>query len=290
MKGIHIYSNQILPQNTQSDNFGWIREFFTGRNGGLSPGVKRVVCFWPQSSKNLSFNKSWALQNGEKLLLHRSALFSSHLHMCKECKEKLTFILRWKISEGWGRGTGPPFDTQHKIQSRCREHAVQKGRNRHCGFKGSEKQYFLYFIRTKILKRLWLSHSIKMKLTFESLNTPTLSYHTHLFPLCHGLGFCIPPWSTWSSAWGNRETISPFRTSLRKRHQWRMCTSGLNSRNNSAPSYQKKTSCQDQQPVWQVSLSGSVIKAITDYIDRDTFRFNPLLCVISLLTLNRNWY
>lgn len=37
--------------------------------------------------------------------------------------------------------------------------------------------------------------------------------------------------------------------------------------------------------MWQVSLSGSTIKAITDYTDRDTFRFNPLLCVFPLLPL-----
>lgn len=58
MKVICIYGNQIPHQNTQFDNFGGIKKFFTGRNGSLSPGVKRVVCFWPKSSKNLSFNKT----------------------------------------------------------------------------------------------------------------------------------------------------------------------------------------------------------------------------------------
>lgn len=45
MKGICIYGNQIPHHNAQYNNFGAIREFFTGRNGGLSPGVKRVMCF-----------------------------------------------------------------------------------------------------------------------------------------------------------------------------------------------------------------------------------------------------
>lgn len=62
-------------------------------------------------------------------------------------------------------------------------------------------------------------------------------------------------------------------------------TSGKTQENNYSPGFQKKRSCQDQQPAWQVSLSGSVVKAIIDYIDKDTFGFNSLLCVFSLLPL-----
>lgn len=45
MKGICIYGNQIPHQNTQYDNFGGIREFFTGRNGGFISRSKEGVVF-----------------------------------------------------------------------------------------------------------------------------------------------------------------------------------------------------------------------------------------------------
>ena len=76
---------------------------------------------------------------------------------------------RWGIR--WGAQVYPLINNT-KSNLTSRERGVLKGRNRYCRFKGSKKQYFIFFREKKTMTAL---HSIKTKLTSESLNTPTLS-------------------------------------------------------------------------------------------------------------------
>lgn len=88
---------QSHPKAHKLTVLGRLQNFCRKKRGFIPVGAERVataVCLCPQSSRKLSFSKTWTLQNGKKPHFHRFALFNIHLHMHKECKEKLTFVLR----------------------------------------------------------------------------------------------------------------------------------------------------------------------------------------------------
>lgn len=144
-----------------------------------------------------------------------------------------------------------------------RERAAVKGRDRYCNFKGSEKQYLIFFRKKQTNCDCMAQYTAKI--TSESFEHT----HTHIFP-AH-ISVLIPlrlevllflpvlPGALHEET--ARQEI-PIRPWVRKRYKQRTHTSGHNSREQFP---QKKTSFQDQAGLTSLSLRKSYQGCYTLY-------------------------